>query len=278
MQVGEPAGAAAVAPLGGEDDEVEGADGLHLAPRVPAPPGLVARADRLHHHALVAGGERILGEARRVVRVGRGDRRHPPRPGDPLEHGEPFRQRRVDEIDAVDVQHVEEERLQPGRRALALGAEAAHRVLEQLRATAGIDAERLAVEHHRRDGQRACRSDNGREPFRDLVEVAGEHAHLVAEAVDLNPRPVELPFDARRAPGIDQRGSHVGRGRGEHRLHGREHLQADGVERVDATLPGQCCRPTEITEEHRRPPHRCRWDVLGVGDGLGDDTLVRSLP
>ncbi len=41
VQVGEPSGAAPVAPLGGEDDEVQSADRLHLAPRSPTAPGLV---------------------------------------------------------------------------------------------------------------------------------------------------------------------------------------------------------------------------------------------
>ena len=55
-------------PLRREHDEVEREHRLHLAPRLAAPAGLVARLDRLHHHALVSGGERLGEEALRLGR------------------------------------------------------------------------------------------------------------------------------------------------------------------------------------------------------------------
>ena len=67
VQVRQPTLAPAVAPLGREHDEVERPHRLHLAPRAAAPTGVVGRVERLHHHALVAGGERVVEERRGLV-------------------------------------------------------------------------------------------------------------------------------------------------------------------------------------------------------------------
>ena len=72
VEVRQPAPAAAAPPLGGQDHQVEGVDRLDLPPRRPPAAGLVGRPDRLHHHALVAGGQGpgLEGEGRVEV-VGR---------------------------------------------------------------------------------------------------------------------------------------------------------------------------------------------------------------
>ncbi len=96
-------------------------DRLDLAPRAAAPPGVVRRVERLHHHALVAGGDGALEERGRLAGVGRDDRRQPGLGRDDRRqqlaaHG----QRLVDDGRAAGVEHVEEVRRQPvpapGRR------------------------------------------------------------------------------------------------------------------------------------------------------------------
>src|SRR5205814_7051543 len=74
VQVREIAAAAAVSPLGGQHDEVEGVRALDLQPARAAVARLVGRIERLGHEALVAGRERALVEnARRGL--GGGDRK-----------------------------------------------------------------------------------------------------------------------------------------------------------------------------------------------------------
>src|SRR6185436_14440901 len=55
--VAEPAAPPAVAPVGGDDREVDAHDALHLEPRAAADPGRVRRGEILHHDALVPGRE-----------------------------------------------------------------------------------------------------------------------------------------------------------------------------------------------------------------------------
>jgi hypothetical protein len=62
MQVRQPTAAPTVTPLGREDDEVERANGLYLAPRAAAPARVIRRVERLHHHTLVPSGQRLLQE------------------------------------------------------------------------------------------------------------------------------------------------------------------------------------------------------------------------
>ena len=71
MEVAQPPVPSPVAPLGGEHDEVEGVRTLDLEPARAAPSRLVASAERLHHHALVPVGERVLEEALRLGRIAR---------------------------------------------------------------------------------------------------------------------------------------------------------------------------------------------------------------
>ena len=59
VDVAQPALPAAVAPLGGEHDEVERVRRLDLEPARPAASRLVRSVERLHHHALVAVRERL---------------------------------------------------------------------------------------------------------------------------------------------------------------------------------------------------------------------------
>ena len=58
MQIGQLSRATAMAPFGGEHDEIEGVSALDLEPARAAIAGLVRRIERLRHHAFVAGRER----------------------------------------------------------------------------------------------------------------------------------------------------------------------------------------------------------------------------
>ena len=142
----------AVAPFGGEHDEVERVRALDLEPARAAPAGLVGRVERLHHHAFVAARERVGVEG-----LGGGDVG-----GDEARDHERRRQRarrarrsararaaraasapsRVQAIEEVDRER------QLGAHALdvELAAEAAHRHLERLRRAVGGERDRLAVE------------------------------------------------------------------------------------------------------------------------------------
>ena len=149
----------------------------HAPPRRPASYGDV---ERLHHHALVAGGDRPVEERRRLVGVGGDDRRQagarPARPS-PGARGarRAARRRRL----AAGVQDVEEVRRQPAPAARRrVGAEVAHRVLEAPRRALVVDAEHLAVEHEVAAGQPGDERGDRPEAVGDLVEVAGEEADL----------------------------------------------------------------------------------------------------
>src|SRR3989475_10383722 len=58
VKIGEPAAAAAVAPFGGEHDEVEGVSGLQLEPCGAARASIVARVQRPGHQPFLSGRDR----------------------------------------------------------------------------------------------------------------------------------------------------------------------------------------------------------------------------
>ena len=68
VQVREPAVAPAVAPFGGEDDEIERVRALDLEPARAAVARFVGRIERLRHHAFVAARERVVVERLRLRR------------------------------------------------------------------------------------------------------------------------------------------------------------------------------------------------------------------
>ncbi len=88
--------------------------------------------------------------------------------------------------------------------------------LERLRPAVVAQRDGLAVEHDAAAGEPARDVDELRHPLGDVVERAGEDAHVVAVAVHLHADAVELPLDRRRGdPG--ERVGDVDRGGGEHR-------------------------------------------------------------
>ena len=185
--------------------------GLTLRQAFPRRPGVVGRRERLHHHALVAGGERLVEQ--RAAR--RPDRRCAP-PGcgaAPRSRPSPSRravERLVDEVAAVDVEDVEPRRVAArsgparfgGRRCSAESWNACGSPSSVTPMTSPSRTTRL-------DRQRAELVDDRRHAVGDVVEVAGVEAHLVAEPVRLDAHAVELPLDRRR-PGGGQRLADVG--------------------------------------------------------------------
>ena len=269
VQVGQPPGAPAVAPLGGEHDEVHGVHRLDLAPRTAAPPGVVHRVERLDHHALVPGADRPLEERRRLPGVGRDDRGQP---GARRHHGcedlPPGGERLVDDRRAAGVEHVEEVRRQPvPAPARGLRSEVAHRVLEPARCAVLVDPERLAVEHEVAAGQRGDELADRRKTVGDVVEVAGEQPHDTVAPVRLDARAVELPLDRCRAGRGERRGD-VGRRGRQHRLHRPAGLHPDRHQRLRTTGQRGLGRQPEVTGEHVRPPHGGDRDARRLGDGV----------
>ena len=194
VQVRQQSGAPPRAPLARQHDEVVGVHGLHLDPARPASAGGVRRPDRLHDHALVSGRQGVtryplghLGVARDLARDAVGRR-------DALEFGDADGQRFVEQVAPVEVEHVEEPRMQH-RRAGGVGAERRHGLLERSRRSVLVESERLAVEDDVVDGHAAHDVDHLGQAVRDVGEVAGEDADVVARAVHLDAGAVEFELD-----------------------------------------------------------------------------------
>ncbi len=113
-------------------------------------------------------------------------------------------------------------------------------------------------------------------PRGDVVEISREHAHFVAVAVHLDPRPVELPLDRRRS-GRGQGFGDGGRARGEHRLHRPQHLEADVDQRRLAHGERAAGGVGEVSSQHRRPADRRGRNGGGLGDRVGHQPRERTL-
>ena len=200
------------------------------------------------------GGERFGEEGVGGRGVVGDQRRDDPAGSDPRQHLAALLERPVEQVDAVGAQAVEEEGLQRRRVLDLIATEAAHRVLEPFGSLVVGEPDRLAVEDELGRGERHDEVDDLGEPRRDVVQVAGEDAHLGTRSVHLHARAVELPLD-RRQPGRRERRGDVFRAAGEHRHHRPEHLEAHRLERLDASDERESRGDTEIAGPHRRPPH-----------------------
>ena len=133
----------------------------------------------------MAQGDRLVGEGLRFTRVGREHARHPVRLRDDVgKDAEASLERLVDQVGAVDVEDVEEAHTELAVGVGLVAREQTHGLLE------GADpilthgrAVDLAVEDHRVDRHAAHDVDHTREPGSDIVEVAGEQPHVIAQAV-----------------------------------------------------------------------------------------------
>ena len=110
----------------------------------------------------------------------------------------------------------------------------------------------------------------------DVVERAGEDGDVVAVAVDLDPRAVELPLDRRRVDLRERRGDVRG-GLGEHRLQRPADRQAQGREPRLAVGQRDRRDRAEVAAEHQRPPDRGEPHVRRLRDGVGHHARERAL-
>ena len=153
-----------VAPLDGEHHEVERVDGLDLDPAGAAPAGLVGRARGLDHDALVPSGQRVVEELPCRRRLGGDDARHPRAGGhERLDRGQALARGEVEEVAAVQMQDVEEERRERHRCAQR---RAVRRGWPHGSPSPGTGAagRRAAARSPRRRGSPSARAAHGRPP------------------------------------------------------------------------------------------------------------------
>ena len=176
---------------------------------------------------------------------------------------------------------------QPGAGTVGPAAELAHRVLEHLRA---------ARPRRRRWPRRRARSCRPAATATSSTMPGSRCGHVVQVAgEDPRPRPRRgapgcgrrrastPPTPApswRRRPrrgGQRQRLGHVGGGLGQHRLHGPEQRQADGVEAVLALGQGDRGDAGQVAGQHGGPPHRGQRHPGRLGQRVGDQALQRAV-
>src|SRR5207253_10784108 len=100
---------------------------------------------------------------------------------------------------------------------IELSPEAAHGHLERQRHPIGAEGDRLTVEDYLADREPAGHVHHLRDGLRHVVELAGEHAHLVARLARLAPCAVELVLERSLAAAqLRERVARIVRGLSEH--------------------------------------------------------------
>ena len=136
--------------------------------------------------------------------------------------------------------------------------------------------DRLAVEHDRAHGQRACGGDHLGQPRRDVVERAREQRDVGAVAMHLQARAVELPVD-RGGPGLRERGADVGGRAGEHRRQRPADLEPDRRQPLAAVPQRDRRDRREVAAQHQRAPQLGRRQARGARDRVGHHARERAL-
>ena len=256
--------------------------GLHLEPAGSPAAGVVRDLEGLHHHPLVAPIQRGLQEGRGLLRIPGHQPAHAQLLWDDLRQRLVPRPRRcVDQVLAVAVQEVEEVR---GDRQLVAqpldgepGGDAARGLLEGPGPAVGAQREHLAVEHESRRGQCPDRGDDLGQAGGDVVEGAGEQAHLAPVAVRLEPDPVELLLDHGPAEAADGLVEALRR-RSEHRVHGAAHLEPEVGEPLGALGQRGRGHGAEVAPQHQRPAYVGGRQTGGPRHRLDEDPLQGALP
>ena len=204
--------------------------------------------------------------------------------GHPLELGEAGRQRFVEQ---VDDRRRAAGRRSTGARPRSRGASAPNRLMVSAKARGRSPSSARTSDSPSSTsgsaGSAEDRLDDLGQPVRDLLERAREDADVVAVAVHLDARAVELVVDVRRGRTgerlVAQRLCHrLGAG-GEHRADRR--AAPAGPRRSSPGSPpvaGQQRGLGERAGEHPRPAHRRRRHLGGDRNGLGEQRLERALP
>ncbi len=156
-----------------------------------------------------------------------------------------------------------------------IGAEAAHRVLETLRA-ARAEQQSLTIEDEGLRGNLPGRRDHLRQAIGDVPQIPGEHPHPVTGAVHLDSCPVQLPLDHCRAQCGNGLPGRCG-GLGQHRLHRREDRDPGPVQCLGSPGQGPGCDPDQVSLQHGGPSHPVRLHSQGERHGVGHDPLQRPL-
>jgi hypothetical protein len=163
-------------------------------------------------------------------------------------------ERLVEQVVAVEVQDVEEERVELVALVPFAGAEARAGDLEGLGPAVVAQRDRLAVEHDRPGGERAGRRDDLGQARGDLVERAREDRDVVAVAVHLHAGAVHLPLD-RRGRRLLHRRRDVRRRAGEHRRDRAADLEPQRGEPAGAVGERDPRDLGEVAVHRERPPH-----------------------
>ena len=190
---------------------------------------------------------------------------------------EPDVQRLVEQVAAVEVQQVEEERAEQHAGVRRVTAEAAHRVLERARPAVVVQGEGLAVEDGGVARQRPHPLDELGHAVGHLAQRAGPHPDVVAVPVHLDAGAVELELHGHVGAEVGERGVQRGAGAGQHRAHRPADLQPHGVERLDPAGQRRRRRLGQPAGEHERPADGGGRDVGRGGDGVQHDALERAL-
>ena len=196
----------------------------------------------------------------------------------------------VEQVDAVEMQDVEEEHRQRLRCAgggdidaavlaapSAAAAEPRRGDLKSVRAPVGSQRDRLAVGDQVLHRQRERRLDDFGQPGGDVVEAAGVDRNVVAGAVDLDAGSVELGLENRLAAELVEGFGDPGRGLGQHRADGPTDPQRElGQRRLTAGQGGRR-DGGQIAAQHRRPAHGRGGDARCLRHGVGHHPGQRAL-
>ena len=189
------------APLDRQHHEVEGVARLDLDPGGPAPAGLVGRVGGLDDDALLTGARPRRRSTSRASSTSAVTSRCTT--DDPATASSASR-RRSSGASSRSTPSTCRASKKNGVRVVTAATSASF-VAERAAVSwngrgrpSGSTRERLTVEHELGRRHRADRRDDLRHPGGDVVEAAGEHPHVVAPAVHLDPDAVELGVDDHR--------------------------------------------------------------------------------
>ena len=146
-----------------------------------------------------------------------------------------------------------------------------------MRAAVGPERDRLALQHHLARRQRAGPLHHLRHAPGDVLEVAREHADLVAGLVELDARPVELVLERGR-PETFERGPHVLRRARQHGRDGRQQAQREARQSRSTFLQRHARDFADAAGIHRGLPNVRRRQAGGTGDRIRKDAFERALP
>ena len=187
----------------------------------------------------------------------------------------------IDQVLAVQVQDVEEERRQRRRVALAFhvgpAREPAAGDLERMGPAVRSECDRLPVQDRSPQRQSRHRLHDLGHAIGHVGERSSERAHLALGDVDLEADAVELPLDVGRVDPFERVGR-VGRRLREHRVHGAKDGEPEAIETCLALGDRRRGHGPQIALEHQRPPNPRGGNPRRRGDPFHHASLERALP